>query len=366
VRYLEELRDPALAGALVARIRARMTRPWSIMEVCGGQTHTLARYGLEALLPEGLSIVHGPGCPVCVTPAAMVDRAIALACTPGVVLHTYGDMLRVPASQGDLLAARSRGGEVRVVLSPLEAVDAARLEPARRHVFFAVGFETTAPATAVAIELADALGLASFSVLAAHVRVPPVLELLFSDPRTRVDGLLAAGHVCTVMGVSEYEPIAARHRVPVVVTGFEPVDLLEGIARTIEQLERGEHRVEIQYSRAVKPEGSPGARATMERVFEPTERPFRGLGAVRAGGLALRERFARFDAGRRLLLEVFSEEPDTRCRAGEVLRGLLRPLDCPELGRGCTPEHPLGAPMVSGEGACAAYHRHRARREPGR
>jgi hydrogenase expression/formation protein HypD len=229
VRYLEELRDPALAGALVARIRARMTRPWSLMEVCGGQTHTLARYGLEALLPEGLSIVHGPGCPVCVTPAAMVDRAIALACTPGVVLHTYGDMLRVPALQGDLLAARSRGGEVRVVLSPLEAVDAARLEPARRHVFFAVGFETTAPATAVAIELADALGLASFSVLAAHVRVPPVLELLFSDPRTRVDGLLAAGHVCTVMGTSEYEPIAARHRLPIVVTGFEPLDLLDAL-----------------------------------------------------------------------------------------------------------------------------------------
>jgi hydrogenase expression/formation protein HypD len=272
-------------------------------------------------------------------------------------------MLRVPASHGDLLAARSRGADVRVVLSPLEAVEAARLDPSREHVFFSVGFETTAPAAAAAVELAEALGLERFSVLAAHVRVPPVLEVLLGDPRTRIDGLLAAGHVCTVMGTSEYAPIAARHRLPIVVTGFEPIDLLEGIARTIEQLEAGRSEVEIQYARAVRPEGSAGARGAIERVFEVADRPFRGLGEVPAGGLVLRDRFARFDATRRIAVEVASAEPDTRCRAGEVLRGLLRPLDCPELGKGCTPEHPLGAPMVSSEGACAAYHRHRARKE---
>lgn len=364
MKYVDELRDPRLVRTLAARISARMTRPWTVMEVCGGQTHTLARYGIESLLPPSLSIVHGPGCPVCVTPVGVIDRAVALALTPNVVLWTYGDMLRVPASHGDLLAARSRGGDVRIALSPLEAVRAAQADAAKHHVFFSVGFETTAPATAAAVELADAMGLDRFSVLAAHVRVPPVLEVLLADPRTAIDGLLAAGHVCTVMGTAEYPPIAARHRLPIVVTGFEPADLLEGIARTVEQLEEGRHEVEIQYARAVRPEGSPLARASMERVFEVADRPFRGLGVVPAGGLVIRPRFARFDATRRFSLADETREPVSRCRAADVLRGWLRPSECPEFGLHCTPERPLGAPMVSSEGACAAYHRHRRATSP--
>jgi hydrogenase expression/formation protein HypD len=359
VRFVDEWRDPVLVKALAARIATSARRPWTIMEVCGGQTHTIARYAIEDLLPPSVTLVHGPGCPVCVTPIEVIDHAIALACTPGVVLCTYGDMLRVPGSRGDLMSARSQGGEVRVMLSPLEAVRAAASDPSRHHVFFSVGFETTAPAAAAAVELAAAIGLDTFSLLAAHVRVPPVLEALLVDPRTRIDGLLAAGHVCTVMGTAEYPPIADRFAIPIVVTGFEPADLLEGIARTVEQLEGGRHEVEIQYARAVRPEGSPLARASLERVFEIADRRWRGLGVVPAGGLVLRERFARFDASRRFALGDAAAEEPARCRAADVLRGLLRPVDCPEFGKGCTPDRPLGAPMVSSEGACAAYHRHR-------
>jgi hydrogenase expression/formation protein HypD len=357
VKYVDELRDPALARALCERIARVVTRPWTIMEVCGGQTHSIARYGIEAMLPAGVSLVHGPGCPVCVTPVSVLDHALALARRPQTVLCTYGDMLRVPATRGDLMAARGEGADVRVVLSPIDAVTLAVEDPSREHVFFSVGFETTAPATAAAVELANSLGLENFSVLAAHVRVPPALEVLFSDASTKVDGLLAAGHVCTVMGTDEYPAIAERFRVPIVVTGFEPVDLLEGIARCVEQLEGGRHEVEVQYSRAVKPEGSPLARAALERVFTIADRPWRGFGTIPRGGLALRESLSRFDASRRFSLGTERDDAPTSCLAADVLRGRLRPRDCPEFARGCTPERPLGAPMVSTEGACAAYYR---------
>ena len=331
------------------------------MEVCGGQTHSIARFAIEDLLPSGLTLIHGPGCPVCVTPLEVLEQARQLALTENVTLASFGDMLRVPGERGDLLDARARGADVRVVLSPLDAVRLAQDRPERHVAFFSVGFETTAPAAAMAVELAARLELDNFSILAAHVRVPPALEALLGSQNSKIDGFLAAGHVCTVMGTSEYPAIAARHRVPIVVTGFEPADILEGVALCVEQLEAGRHEVAIQYTRAVRAEGSPLARASIERVFEVVDRPWRGLGVIAASGLRVREAFARFDAARRFDLDVGRVEEPSACRAAEVLQGLLRPPDCPEFGRGCTPERPLGAPMVSSEGACAAYHRYRRR-----
>ncbi len=363
MKYVDELRDPRLARALAARIARRTSRPWTIMEVCGGQTHTIARYAIERLLPSSITLVHGPGCPVCVTPTSVLDHARSIALGEGVTLWTYGDMLRVPGARGDLLSARADGADVRILLTPVDAVRAAAADPERQHVFFSVGFETTAPAAAAAAQLASAMKLRNFSMLAAHVRVPPVLDALFSEPGCAINGLLAAGHVCTVMGTDEYPPIAERYRVPIVVTGFEPIDVLEGVARCVDQLEDGRSSVEIQYTRAVRPDGSPLARSAVEAVFEARDRPWRGLGVVPMGGLAMRESFSEFDAARRFprAPEASEDEAPTRCRAGEVLRGRLRPLDCPEFGRACTPETPLGAPMVSTEGACAAYFAHRRR-----
>lgn len=360
MRFVDEYRDPVEVRRLAERVLRRASRPWTIMEVCGGQTHAILAGGLDALLAPRVTLLHGPGCPVCVTPLETLDRALALAATPSVVLCSFGDMLRVPGSEGDLLGARARGADVRVVYSPLDAAQLALRSPELRVVFLAVGFETTAPGVAAAARFARARGLENFFLLVSHVRVPPALEAIASDPDSRVQAFLAAGHVCTVMGTAEYEPLATRYRLPIVVTGFEPVDLLQGVALAVEQLEAGEARVEIQYRRAVRPEGNPAARALVEEVFEVVDRPWRGIGVLPAGGLALRGPYAELDAERRFpeLGRLAPREP-AACRAGEVLRGTLRPTECPEFGRRCTPSQPLGAPMVSAEGACAAYFRYR-------
>jgi hydrogenase expression/formation protein HypD len=362
VRFVEEYRDPHLARALADTIRRRATRPWTIMEVCGGQTHAIVQYGLDELVAPAVSLLHGPGCPVCVTPLETLDLAVAIAERSDAVLCSFGDMLRVPGSKDDLLSARARGGDVRVVYAPLDAARLAARTPGRRVVFLAVGFETTAPAVAVAARFARAHRLENFFLLVSHVLVPPALEAIAGAPDSKVEAFLAAGHVCTVMGTAEYEPIARRHRIPIVATGFEPLDILEGLARAVAQLEAGEAGVEIQYRRAVRSEGNPAARALMEEVFEVADRPWRGIGVVPRGGLVLRGPYRDFDAAAafaELAPSVAPREP-AACRAGDVLRGVIRPPECAEFGRGCTPEHPLGAPMVSTEGACAAYWRHRA------
>ncbi len=360
MKWVDEYRDPAAIHHVAAEIRATATRPWTLMEVCGGQTHAILAHGLDALLGTDVSLLHGPGCPVCVTPLATLDRALALALRSEVTLCSFGDMLRVPGSAGDLFGARARGGDVRIVYSPLDAARLAERLPGRQVVFLAVGFETTAPAVAAAARFARQRGLPNFSLLVSHVRVPPALEAILSDPETRVQAFLAAGHVCTVMGTAEYEPIAARHGVPVVATGFEPLDILEGVLRALRQLEAGEARVEIQYARAVRPEGNPHARALLAEVFEVVDRPWRGIGTLPRSGLALHGDYAALDAERRFAdaLPAAAAEP-AACRAGEVLRGALRPDRCPAFGRDCTPERPLGAPMVSAEGACAAYFQYR-------
>lgn len=359
MRHVDEYRDPELVRQLAAELAARVTRPWKVMEICGGQTHAFARFGLSALLPEGLELLHGPGCPVCVTPTSTLDQAIAIASRPGVVFCTYGDMLRVPGSAGDLRAVRAAGGDVRIVYSPLDALTIARALPDREVVFFAIGFETTAPGHALVVRTAAREGLGNFSLLVAHVRVPPAIDALLASPEQRIDGFLAAGHVCTVMGTSEYDDLAARHAVPIVVTGFEPVDLMQGLVAVVSQLEAGDRRVQNRYERVVRTEGNATAQALVDEVFEPCDRPFRGLGVLREGGLALRERFAAFDAERRFGVEGLLADEPPDCRIGLVLTGRLSPPDCPMFGTRCTPDHPLGATMVSSEGACAAYHRYR-------
>ncbi len=359
MRYVDEFRAPERIERAAAALRRAVTRPWVIMEICGGQTHAFARWGLGELLPAGLELVHGPGCPVCVTPEGIVEIARRIALEDGAVLATYGDMLRVPGTSGDLLAARASGADVRVVTSPLDALALARSMPERELVFFGVGFETTAPATASVVALAERLALPRFSVLAAHVRVPPAIEAILGDDEVRVQGFLAAGHVCTIEGTGEYHPIAAKHRVPLVVTGFEPLDLLEGLLRAVRQLEAGRHEVEIQYGRAVRAEGNPEARRAVDEVFEVVDAPWRGFGTVARGGLALRPAYERYDARVRFARRSLPIAEPNGCRAAEVLRGTLKPDRCPEFGVRCTPDAPLGAPMVSTEGACSAYHRFR-------
>lgn len=354
-------RDPAEVHRLAQRIAERARHPWTLMEVCGGQTHAIVRYGLDRLLPPNLSLLHGPGCPVCVTPDAAVDRAIALAALPGMRLCSFGDMLRVPGTQGDLLGQRARGADLRVVLSPLDALDLARQEPDHPVVFFAVGFETTAPAAAMAVAQAAAEGLENFSLLVSHVRVPPALEALCADPDCRVDGFLAAGHVCAVMGIAEYEPLAARIGRPIVVTGFEPVDLMRGILSCVDLLEAGEIRVFNAYGRVAPDAGNPAARAMVEQIFEVVDQDWRGIGRLPASGLKLRDRYRAFDAA--LRYPVTLPAPiDRGCRAGDVLQGHIQPPACPRFGVECTPDHPLGPPMVSSEGACAAFYQHRSPR----
>lgn len=360
MRYVDEYRDGATVQELARRIAEETTRPWTLMEVCGGQTHAIVRFGLDKLLPEGVEMVHGPGCPVCVTPLELLDAALAIAARPDVTFCTFGDMIRVPGSKEDLYQVKAKGGDVRIVYSPLDAVELAAKEPDRQVVFFAVGFETTSPANALAVHMAKERGLENFSLLVSHVLVPPAIEAVCSSEDNRVQGFLAAGHVCTVMGVLDgYPQLAKRHNIPIVVTGFEPVDVMQGILMTIRQLERGEAKVENQYARSVRAEGNPHALEMIGRVFEVVDRPWRGLGVIPGSGLALREEYAAFDALRRFDPGTGKVEEPAECISGDIMRGVKKPHHCSAFGVTCTPERPLGAPMVSSEGACAAYYAYR-------
>jgi hydrogenase expression/formation protein HypD len=379
MKHVSEYRDPASALRLASAIRAKATRPWTIMEVCGGQTHTIVRSGIERLLSGPVALLHGPGCPVCVTPVEMIDKAIDIAARPGVVFCSFGDMLRVPGSERSLLDAKAAGADVRILYSPLDSLEIARREAGRQVVFFAVGFETTAPANAMTVRQAARLGIDNLSLLVAHFRIPPAMEAILASPGCRVEAFLAAGHVCTVMGYAEYEPLARRYQVPIVVTGFEPLDILQGILMAVEELERGRTGVVNQYRRAVKRGGNPAARALIREVFEVVPRSWRGVGTIPKSGLRLREAYRRYDAearfagpgagqaGRRTHGEatraVAPGREESRqemgpaiCIAGQVLQGNKKPSECPAFGTLCTPEFPLGAPMVSSEGACAAYY----------
>jgi hydrogenase expression/formation protein HypD len=357
VKYLDEYRDDRVARSLVDRIYATVTRPWTLMEVCGGQTHTLIRQGIDQVLPSEIELVHGPGCPVCVTPVALIDRAVEIAKRPEAIVCSFGDMLRVPGTAEDLFMSRAAGGDVRVVYSPLDALTIARDNPDRTVVFFAVGFETTAPANAMAVRQAHRLGIENFTLLVAHVLVPPAIAAILVSPGNRVQGFLAPGHVCAIKGWREYEPIARDFGVPLVVTGFEPVDLLEGIAMLVRQLEEGRHEVENQYVRAVVRDGNEAAQRVVGEVFETADRAWRGIGVIEKSGLRLCETYAHHDAEVRF--PAAGDAPPASeseiCIAGDVLRGRAKPHDCPAFGTLCTPERPLGAPMVSSEGACAAY-----------
>ena len=358
MKHLDEYRDAHLVRRILEDLKHRVTRPWVIMEICGGQTHSIVRHGLDQLLPQGIELVHGPGCPVCVTALELIDKAQAIAARPEVIFASYGDMLRVPGSGRDLFAVRAAGGDVRVVYSPLDAVRLAQENPGRQVVFFAIGFETTAPANVMSVLQARALGLRNYSVLVSHVCVPPAMHAILGSPHNRVQGFLAAGHVCTVMGYHEYEPIAARYRVPIVVTGFEPLDLVQGIRLTVEQLESGRAEVENAYTRAVTRQGNAAAQQVIGQVFEVCDRNWRGIGRIPASGWRLRREYADFDAELRFEVQALRSEESPLCIAGQILQGLRRPADCAVFGGECTPEHPLGATMVSSEGACAAYYRY--------
>jgi hydrogenase expression/formation protein HypD len=359
MKYVDEYRDPGIAHALAERIDSTVTRPWVLMEVCGGQTHTLMRYGIDELIPSQVELVHGPGCPVCVTPLEMVDRAIEIASLPGVTFTSYGDMLRVPGSDTDLLHAKANGADVRVVYSPMDALGIARAHPERRVVFFGVGFETTAPANAMAVWRARREGLKNFSMLVSHVLVPPAMRLILNSSGSRVQGFIAPGHVCTVMGYREYEDLANQFHVPMVVGGFEPIDLLEAIYMLVAQLEEGRAEVENQYARSVNYEGNLAAQNILREVFEVADREWRGIGSIENSGLRLREEFSAFDAERVFDLQGTSAQEPKECISALVLQGLKKPADCPAFGQRCTPMMPLGAPMVSTEGACAAYYQYR-------
>jgi hydrogenase expression/formation protein HypD len=359
MKYIDEYRDPDAAAGFARALAKITTRPWTLMEVCGGQTHSIVKFGVDDLLPKGVTLVHGPGCPVCVTPLELIEKAIEIAARPGVIFCSFGDMLRVPGRTKDLLSVKAEGGDVRIVYSPLDAVGIAREHPERQVVFFAVGFETTAPANAMAVYQADAQGIANFSLLVSHVLVPPAMEAILSSPSNRVEGFLAAGHVCTVMGYTEYEPIARRYHVPIVVTGFEPLDLLQGVYMCVKQLEEGRAEVENQYARAVSRAGNRPAQDLVRTVFRVVPRKWRGVGEIPESGLALTERYAAFDAESRFDVAAMTEEEPSECISGLILQGLKKPHDCPAFGTACTPEHPLGATMVSSEGACAAYFRYR-------
>lgn len=359
MKYLDEFSDPAVARRMLDDIARAVTRPWAMMEVCGGQTHTIIRNGIDQLLPPEVELIHGPGCPVCVTPLEMIDRALAIAATPGVIFCSFGDMLRVPGTGRDLFSVKAKGGDVRIVYSPLDAVKIAQAEPDKQVVFFGIGFETTAPANAMAVHLAQRLGLKNFSTLVSHVLVPPAVHAIMDSPSTRVQGFLAAGHVCAIMGMSEYVPLVEQYRVPIVVTGFEPLDVLEGIRRVVLQLEAGEARLDNAYERAVTFEGNTAARKMCEEVFEVCDRAWRGIGVIPKSGWKLASAYADFDAENRFDVSDINTVEPAACRSGEVLQGLLKPTQCEAFGKECTPRNPLGAPMVSSEGACAAYYQFR-------
>jgi hydrogenase expression/formation protein HypD len=356
MKYLDEYREPRLAARLLEEIRRTVTRSWTLMEICGGQTHSIVKYGIDQLLPSELQLVHGPGCPVCVTPLEMIDRAHAIARTPGVIFCSFGDMLRVPGSSGDLFQIKAEGGDVRVVYSPLDCLKLARAHSDRRVVFYAIGFETTAPANAMSVWLARAQGLHNFSLLVSHVLVPPAITAILESPSNRVQAFLGPGHVCAVMGWKKYEALVERYHAPVVVTGFEPIDLLEGILLAVRQLEQGRATVENQYARAVTSEGNPQARKMINQVFEVCDRAWRGIGIISKSGYRLREEFRDFDAEHVFAVESVRADEPAVCISGLVLQGQKKPHQCPAFGNQCTPQTPLGATMVSSEGACAAYY----------
>lgn len=356
MKFLSEYRDPEVATQYLEHIRQTVTRPWTIMEVCGGQTHSLVKNGILDMLPSEITMVHGPGCPVCVTPLELIDKAIWLAEKEGVILCSFGDMLRVPGSRKSLLEAKAEGADIRILYSPLEAVKIARENPDREVVFFAVGFETTAPANALSVVHAQRMQVYNYSILTSHVLVPPAIEAIMEDPHTRVNAFLAAGHVCTIMGTREYEPLAERYKVPIVVTGFEPIDLLQGILMAIRQLEHGTATVEIQYTRMVRPEGNTKAQALIFEVFEPTDRWWRGIASIPNSGYRLKEAYAPWDAQRKFAINLPAAREESTCIAGDIMKGIKKPHECPNFGTRCKPETPLGAPMVSSEGACAAYY----------
>jgi hydrogenase expression/formation protein HypD len=359
MKFVDEYRDGAAARQLAAAIAEITTRPWTLMEICGGQTHAIVKFGIDELLPNEITLVHGPGCPVCVTPIELIDKAITIAARPEVIFCSFGDMLRVPGSAKDLFVVKAAGGHVRIVYSPLDCLKIARANPDKQVVFFAVGFETTAPANAMAVYQAKQQGIENFSLLVSHVLVPPAMEAILSSPANRVQGFLAAGHVCTVMGYTEYEPLAAKYGVPIVVTGFEPLDILQGVLLCVRQLEAGRAEVENQYARAVRREGNPTAQKLVSEVFTVVPRKWRGVGEIPQSGLGLGAAYRDFDAELRFALSEYTAEEPAECISGQIMQGIKKPHECPAFGTRCTPEMPLGAPMVSNEGACASYYRYR-------
>ncbi len=358
MKYLAEYRDADLVQRTIVEIRRLVTKPWVIMEICGGQTHSIMRHGIEQLLPPEISLVHGPGCPVCVTPLEMIDKALAIARLPEVIFTSYGDMLRVPGSDGDLFQVRAEGGDVRVVYSPLDAIQIAKANPNREVVFFAIGFETTAPANAMSVLQADSLGLDNFSVLVSHVRVPPAIRAILDSPTNQVQGFLAAGHVCAVMGYCEYISIAREYKVPITVTGFEPLDIVQGLLMNIQQLEKGTFEVNNAYPRVVTYEGNIPAQKIIDKVFCTIDRNWRGIGLIPQSGWGLRREFQKYDAEKRFEVAQIQPRESDVCIAGQILQGIKKPIECPAFSIICTPENPLGATMVSSEGACSAYYRY--------
>lgn len=356
MKFLSEYRDGEAVQQYLNQIHTVTTKPWILMEICGGQTHSLVRNGILDMLPANITMVHGPGCPVCVTPLAVIDEAIELALRKNVILCSFGDMLRVPGSKKSLLEAKAAGADVRIVYSPLEAVKLAQQNPTKEIIFFAVGFETTAPANALSVVHAEKLRLKNYSILASHVLVPPAMEAILGDEDCRIDAFLAAGHVCTIMGMDDYYPIAERYKIPIVVTGFEPVDLLQGILMAVIQLEAGEAKLENQYARVAQREGNVLAQQTVRQVFEVCDRTWRGIGTISASGYEVREKYHEYNARTKFSLNVGDVPENTECISGAIMRGLKKPFECPNFGKQCKPEHPLGAPMVSSEGACAAYY----------
>jgi hydrogenase expression/formation protein HypD len=358
LKYIDEYRDKALVAKLGEHIHRQVTKPWVIMEICGGQTHSIMKYSLQDFLPREVTLIHGPGCPVCVTPVEKIDKALYLATDPDIILTSFGDMLRVPGSEKDLLSAKAEGADVRIVYSPLDAVKIAKQNPLKKIVFFAVGFETTAPANALSVSEAKRQGLTNYFILSSHVLVPPAIEAILSSPECHIQGFLAAGHVCTIMGYHEYIPISQRFNIPIVVTGFEPVDILKGISATIHQLESGSSYAENKYSRAVTEQGNIMAQTLLKEIFEISDREWRGIGVIPNSGLQLNEKYSEFDAEKAFKFPYMKPFTNNLCIAGEILQGLKKPVNCTAFGKDCTPEHPLGAPMVSSEGACSAYYRY--------
>lgn len=356
MKYLSEYRDPELVQEYLKEIHRITTKPWTLMEICGGQTHSLVKNGILEMLPDKITMVHGPGCPVCVTSVSVIDEAVWLAKQPNIIFTSFGDMLRVPGSKKSLLEAKAEGADVRILYSPIEALQIAKENPDKEVVFFAVGFETTAPANALSVVQADKMGIKNYSILASHVLVPPAMEAILSDEENKIDGFLAAGHVCTIMGIEEYYPIAEKYKTPIVITGFEPVDLLQGILMTVQQLEKGEYKVENQYARTVFEEGNRLAKETIHEVFAVNDRTWRGIGSIPQSGYEVNERYKSYNSRVKFNIDIELAEENKDCISGDIMKGLKKPFQCPNFGKKCKPEHPLGAPMVSSEGACAAYY----------